>query len=186
MTTKYGPHGEPLGELRRLPVFFAWAIAGLILPDVDQAVPLLPHRSGLTHSILPCLAILWFGGRLAAAGTAAGIAVALADDLFPNRFIGAALIHLPFVGSIGLMTIPWLITNVAACLGFFILILSVELQKRATLTAAFVFSLSLAFAYLALYRQNIAALVLLLLLFAGVTCILRRVSPRLKLLVAKG
>ena len=73
---------------------------GLTLPDADQWLPLLDHRSGLTHSALPVLLAL-AAGRSVAAGVALGIGFHLAADCFPAAMVGYATVKLPFAGSIG-------------------------------------------------------------------------------------
>lgn len=79
----------------------AWA--GLRLPDFDQRVTWLTHRSILTHSPLIPLAIyicVAIAGkprvfRLPAMCLSLGFAAHLAFDLFPKAWIGFALIRLP-------------------------------------------------------------------------------------------
>ncbi len=92
---------------------------GMALPDLDFALPFVTHRSALTHSILPALA-LWLlhplRGRIAC-GVALGIGVHLAADSFPNAMTGYATIKLPFAGSIGsTWSYVWLGANALAAL----------------------------------------------------------------------
>ncbi|MGE0713982.1 MAG: hypothetical protein AB7P02_00960 [Alphaproteobacteria bacterium] len=76
---------------------------GLLLPDLDQRLPLIGHRSALTHSML--LPLLLVGRWPAAAGMlAGGIAVHLAADLLPRGWYGYALIRLPLIGALDGMT----------------------------------------------------------------------------------
>jgi len=93
------------------------AFAGLTLPDIDQPLP-LDHRSALTHSILPALAM--FARRWAlpvASGLAFGTGLHLSADLFPNAMIGFATVKLPFAGSIGAEgSYAWIAINLIACL----------------------------------------------------------------------
>ena len=90
---------------------------GLIWPDFDQSIPLLTHRSGLTHSVLLPLLLLVFGRRwrwaaLVAAGLALGIAVHISADVFPQSMRGFATVKLPFVQVGALASRLWLIGNV--------------------------------------------------------------------------
>ncbi|WP_326525411.1 hypothetical protein [Sphingomonas sp.] len=92
--------------------------AGLALPDVDQVLPFLAHRSALTHSLLPALLLLLHPerGRIAC-GVALGIGVHLAADSFPNAMTGYATVKLPFAGSLGaLWSYVWLGANALAAL----------------------------------------------------------------------
>jgi hypothetical protein len=93
----------------------AWA--GTTFPDIDQALP-LPHRSALTHSVLPAaLACLWRRGVAVAAGLALGIGLHLSADLFPEAMRGFATVKLPFLGSIGWQaSYAWFAVNALACL----------------------------------------------------------------------
>ena len=90
--------------------------AGLTLPDIDQPLP-FDHRSAVTHSILPALALTirrWM--RPVAAGLALGIGLHLAADVFPNAMTGYAMVKLPFAGSIGGdLSYAWLAANAIAC-----------------------------------------------------------------------
>lgn len=93
-------------------------LIGLVWPDVDLAIPFLPHRSGLTHSILMPVALLGAGvlrGPLVG-GMLLGMALALTADLFPRHWIGFANIHLPLWGSLGWLSPVWLAFNVVAAL----------------------------------------------------------------------
>jgi hypothetical protein len=77
---------------------------GLKLPDVDQRVGFLLHRSIVTHGpLLPLLAFVLAQGdnpvpRKAAMGIGIGFAVHMAFDLFPRAWQGYALISLPVYG----------------------------------------------------------------------------------------
>ncbi|NJC35192.1 hypothetical protein GGR88_002706 [Sphingomonas jejuensis] len=76
-------------------------VAGLDLPDIDAAVG-LPHRSGLTHSLLPAMpALLRRRWHPVAAGLAIGLGMHLAADSFPNAMTGYATVKLPLAGGIG-------------------------------------------------------------------------------------
>lgn len=97
-------------------LFLLGLLIGVWLPDIDLAIPYLPHRSALTHSVLPGLALLWLNQRPLAAGLLAGIAIHLAADLFPHHWRGGALIYVPFAGGIGLWSIPFMAGNIAGAL----------------------------------------------------------------------
>jgi len=90
------------------------AVAGLTLPDIDASLG-MGHRSGLTHSILPALAAtLRRRWHPVAAGLAAGLALHLAADAFPNAMTGYATVKLPFAGGIGAgLSYAWLGVNAA-------------------------------------------------------------------------
>lgn len=94
----------------------AWA--GTTFPDIDQLLPLLGHRSGLTHSVLPAaLACLWQRGRTLAAGLALGLGLHLSADLFPEAMRGFATVKLPLAGSIGWQaSYLWFAVNAVAAL----------------------------------------------------------------------
>lgn len=112
----------PTGELttgRRALLVLACFAVGIALPDLDFVLPLVTHRSGLTHSVLPVL-VLWLlhplRGQIAC-GVALGIGVHLAADSFPNAMTGYATIKLPFAGSIGrTWSYVWLGSNALAAL----------------------------------------------------------------------
>ncbi len=104
---------------RRALLVLACFAVGVGLPDLDFALPFVTHRSALTHSILPALA-LWLlhplRGQIAC-GVALGIGVHLAADSFPNGMTGYATIKLPFAGSIGrTWSYIWLGANALAAL----------------------------------------------------------------------
>ena len=77
------------------------AYAGLKLPDIDQRVDVLLHRSIITHGpLLPALALAFALNsnlvlRRIGAGVCAGLGVHFAFDLFPQAWQGYALISLP-------------------------------------------------------------------------------------------
>lgn len=103
------PHVRPFALL------FGAAI-GLWFPDIDQGLPLLDHRSGVTHSVLPVLAAWRWLPRPIACGIAVGVAVTLSADLFPERWIGFATIHFPLLGSLGVASAVWLAVNALGAL----------------------------------------------------------------------
>ena len=98
-------------------------ILGISLPDVDQNLSFLDHRSALTHSIL--IPYLLRGhirrlplGQYLYAGVMAGLAIHMASDLFPKDWVGYALIAVPIIGRMDpIFSILWLSANVAFALG---------------------------------------------------------------------
>lgn len=93
--------------------------AGTTIPDTDQWLPLLGHRSIVTHSLLvPGLVLLrWpmVGGMLAG-----GFAIHLAADLLSRKWVGYALVKLPLAGSLGATGSQlFLATNVLLGLWFY-------------------------------------------------------------------
>ena len=91
---------------RRAPTPAARAIAaglgvaaGLLLPDIDQWLP-LHHRSAATHSVL-MLFVLARAPAGVLAGTALGLGFHLAADCFPRAMVGYATVKWPLAGSIG-------------------------------------------------------------------------------------
>ncbi|MCB9946600.1 MAG: hypothetical protein H6842_02090 [Rhodospirillaceae bacterium] len=108
--------GRPLGLAAAWAGFGVMVAVGIYLPDIDQGLPFLTHRSGLTHSVLPILALWRVLAPALVGGLAVGFAVTLSADLFPAAWTGFATIHLPFAGSIDSYSAPWLAANVvAAC-----------------------------------------------------------------------
>ena len=92
---------------------------GLALPDLDFFLPLVTHRSALTHSVLPALLVWWQAkNRAPVAGVGLGTGLHLAADTFPNAMVGYATVKLPLLGSIGATwSYAWLALNAAAALG---------------------------------------------------------------------
>ena len=86
-------------------------------------MPVLGHRSILTHSaLLPLLAVVVRPRRFpahAVAWFAFGLAIHLIADLFPRSWRGFALIQLPLgSGSIGALSSPmWIAANAVLALG---------------------------------------------------------------------
>ncbi len=97
---------------------------GLHLPDIDRSLPLLDHRSFLTHG--PFLPIFIFilahkkghtGLLMVAVGISLGVAVHLAFDLFPRGWSGYALISVPIHGRTGaLFSGFWIGGSMVVCL----------------------------------------------------------------------
>ena len=152
----------PQRPVRNYALVLTGGAIGSFAPDIDQAIPYLVHRSGLTHSILPALFLWHFFGRHLAAGTLIGIAVALSDDLFPRSYQGFALIHFPFLGRIGLLTIAWLWINVALC---FVLLHRLSSAAAGEARAPWflaLLTLGLGFGYLVMKQWNPAGFAVLL------------------------
>jgi len=87
-----------------------WVFAGVYFPDIDLLLP-LDHRSILTHSILPVLAMARLGAGPAAAGLSLGMGIHLSADLFPGAWSGFALIQVPLAGSLGPLSPAWILAN---------------------------------------------------------------------------
>lgn len=93
----------------------------LWVPDLDLALlPLLHHRSIITHSVLPGLLFLFLGRRLGAApaaGALTGLSVHLSCDLL-SPMIGFAQVWLPapLMVPLGPLSYLWLAGN--AVFGF--------------------------------------------------------------------
>lgn len=85
-----------------IPKFAAGFIIGEVIPDLDQKVDFLNHRSALTHSVLPILAFNNANSALKK-GVAFGTAAHLCLDLFPKNmnFVGTANVQVPVLGSLG-------------------------------------------------------------------------------------
>jgi hypothetical protein len=108
------------------------AYIGLKLPDVDQHVGLLLHRSIITHGpLLPLLAFAFAQGenpvqRRLAVGLAVGFAVHMAFDLFPRSWQGYALISIPGHGWIpSVASWAWIAATILVCMA-----LSVKLVRH--------------------------------------------------------
>lgn len=97
-----------------LMMLMAWIFLGV--PDIDLALmPILHHRSIITHSILPALVFLVLGRSLGAApiaGALIGISVHLACDML-SPMVGFAQIWLPqpFLIPLGPLSYLWLGAN---------------------------------------------------------------------------
>jgi hypothetical protein len=105
-----------LGHLKQSAGLYAMMLVGLVWPDIDLAIPFLPHRSALTHSVLAALVLLAFLPERVVAGMLLGLAVTLTADLFPHAWVGFATIHVPLLGSLKLLSPLWLLLNVFAAL----------------------------------------------------------------------
>ena len=93
-----------IGNLLSLVALAVAAYVGLRLPDVDQHVGFLLHRSIITHGPLFPLVAYLLGQvdnpmtRRFGMGVGLGFAVHMAFDLFPRSWQGYALISIPGYG----------------------------------------------------------------------------------------
>lgn len=134
------------------------AVLGLMWPDFDLWLPLLTHRSIVTHGLWLPLVVALLARRRAwlapvAAGCAIGIAVHCAPDLFPGVMRGYALVKLPFVTGIGrALTWAWLALTVG--LGIVVPLRWAEANwGRDALGIAAAATAVLALAYFVLHRE---------------------------------
>lgn len=111
--------GRTLPGRLGLMVLMAWIFLGV--PDLDFALlPILHHRSIVTHSILPGLVFLFLGRRFGAApiaGAMIGISVHLVCDML-SPMVGFAQVWLPspIKAPLGPLSYLWLGGN--ALLGY--------------------------------------------------------------------
>ncbi len=107
-------------EKKNVPALVVGGLIGLKFPDFDLVIPLLLHRSIVTHSILVALVLVAVLGRKPlgrwfAAGISLALAVHFAFDLFPQKWMGFALVHVPWYGwTGGLFSGGWLLANLIA------------------------------------------------------------------------
>ncbi len=94
-----------MAQIFGLVLLIAGLWIGLELPDVDQSVSFLRHRSIITHGPLIPAALFVFAVsnqsvplRWLAMGVCIGFAVHLAFDLYPKGWQGYALISVPYLG----------------------------------------------------------------------------------------
>ena len=120
--SRYVPLGSRVVAVagRSMPAKVCWFVGSAYLflwvPDLDLALlPILHHRSIVTHSILPALLLIVLGRNLGAAPVAGGligIAVHLSCDLL-SPMTGFAQIWLPMPIKMGLgpFSYLWLLAN---------------------------------------------------------------------------
>ncbi len=108
------------------------AYIGLKLPDIDQQVGFLLHRSIITHGPLFPLAAFVLGQvdnplpRRFGMGLALGYTVHLAFDLFPRSWQGYALISIPGYGWIpSIASWIWIALTVLLCM-----VLAIKLYRH--------------------------------------------------------
>jgi hypothetical protein len=138
----------------------AWIFLGV--PDIDLALlPLLHHRSVVTHSILPALVFLVLGRSLGAApiaGALIGVSVHLACDML-SPMVGFAQIWLPrpFLLPLGPFSYLWLGANALA--GYVLALRLARATLRPGIAVPFATALSgvTGAAYGALNEQSAAA-----------------------------
>ena len=123
------PGWSQVAYLEESLLFLSGLMAGVRLPDFDLLLPGLSHRSAVTHSCLVAFLAQFLGFPAIAGGLALGIALHLSSDLQPKAWTGGALIKVPFLGSIGLLSPLWLIGNIVGC--FAVLFATMTLEPRA-------------------------------------------------------
>ena len=99
------------------------AYIGLILPDIDQRVGFLLHRSIITHGpLFPLAAFILAQAdnplpRRFGMGMGLGYAVHMAFDLFPRSWQGYALISIPAYGWIpAVASWIWIAATILLCM----------------------------------------------------------------------
>ena len=121
------------------------AVIGSQLPDIDQWLFFLvgQHRSILTHSPLIPLALYfaaqgrhpwwhWFG-----AGLSVAFAAHFASDLFPQLWLGFALISVPIFGRLSAaLSLLWLMGTIVTCWYLALLLIRERRFVFATVLAA--------------------------------------------------
>ena len=102
------------------------SIPTIVLPDIDLSLPLLHHRSMITHSVLiPFLLMCMKKYKLpdvVILSIFLAFAVHMSADLTPKAWKGYALIYFPifnisFFGAMG--SALWIFFNIIACFYFF-------------------------------------------------------------------
>ena len=100
------------------------AYIGLKLPDIDQQIGFLLHRSIITHGpLLPLLAFAFAQSnnpilRRFGTGIGVGFAVHMAFDLFPRGWQGYALISFPGYGwTPAVFSWIWIAATMLICFG---------------------------------------------------------------------
>ena len=112
--------------MRYLPPLIALVVGlplGLELPDIDQRIGLLLHRSIITHGpLLPLILFVWVSSsqslprRWFAMSVSVGLAVHFSFDLFPQGWSGYALIAVPVLGwTPAPFSWIWIALNVLIC-----------------------------------------------------------------------
>ena len=112
--------------MRYLPPLIALVVGlplGMGLPDIDQRIGFLLHRSIITHGpLLPVILFVWVASsdslprRWFAMSVSLGFAVHFAFDLFPEAWSGYALIAVPGLGwTPAPFSWVWIALNVLIC-----------------------------------------------------------------------
>jgi hypothetical protein len=155
---------------------------GLNLPDLDQQVRFLVHRSLLTHGFLIPLIIFALayrdkntGARFFTMGFCLASVTHLCFDLFPKAWTGFALIHIPFWGrtSAGFSQI-WIGLSIILCLYLAFSLIETLLDLLATLL-----SLTLAFAFYAASQPTFWLALITLMIAGGIALVLPETSRSL-------
>lgn len=121
------PYWNLVSQWKEPLLFLGGLMVGVRWPDWDFVIPGLRHRSGLTHSLLLPVVVYMLAFPATAAGLALGIALHLSSDIQPKAWTGAALIKLPYIGSIGSKMSPlWLFVNIVGCLAIMSTALEIE------------------------------------------------------------
>ncbi len=141
---------NPLRSVILPGAFGAGVWVGLWLPDIDFALlPILHHRSIITHSILiPWLVSLFLSQKISVStisGLYAGIAIHLSADIL-SPMVGFGMIWLPWPikTSLGSASAVWIAAN--AMIGICLALRSSP--ERKTLTFGFLLLAALAYAVL--------------------------------------
>lgn len=148
---------------------------GLNLPDLDQQIPFLIHRSIITHGFLIPAAVFWAvhkdkkaSSRFLSMGFNLAVATHLCFDLFPQAWRGFALIHIPIWGrSSALFSWLWISLSVIVCL--YLTFILIRTFMDALLVLA---SLGVAFTFYASSQPTVGPPLLALLIAAVIVLIL--------------
>jgi hypothetical protein len=138
---------------------------GLSLPDLDSSVSFLVHRSIVTHGFIFPLLLYWGVHkrdlaqlRLPAIGFSLSMAAHLGFDLFPNAWIGYALISVPLYGRTdSLFSWLWIAASILFCL-YLALLLVRNLGDVVVAAGSAVVSFGLCAAAKSVYWPALAAL----------------------------
>ena len=115
--------------------------AGDWLPDVDQDLGFITHRSVFTHGLIVPLVLFGIASgtkmlllRLFVVGFSLGSAVHLSYDLFPKAWQGFALIHLPVFGwTLPAISWAWIAFSMICCVYFMMRLVSGLIQGMSVL-----------------------------------------------------
>jgi len=103
-------------------LFLLIAFVTVSIPDWDQYTGILLHRSAVTHSILIPFLIDRLSSKysdnkypIIISAIYFAFLVHLSADLFPKSWRGFALISIPFIGWIDMLSPLWIIANIIGC-----------------------------------------------------------------------
>ncbi len=106
-------------------VFLLVAFVTVSIPDWDQYTGVLLHRSALTHSLLIPFLLDSLSSRysdkkypIIISAIYFAFLVHFSADLFPRSWEGFALISIPFIGWIGMLSPLWIMINIIGCAYF--------------------------------------------------------------------